>query len=270
MKLNILTSPKGTKVVTASGLHAALKLADYQYVRNITKWLGDVYAFDDDVRKPIELKDFARRVMKVSKLQDYYISLEMARLITLNTDSEVKQEYARWLLSLENKVRDTELLSKDQVMAVIELTKVMGLMSCQQSVEKSHQAKFGDSNKEFSARWWQYRAKLLGYSVAELREKMDEIGKNFRGKNLRKMLMQVDKYEIIRMAVIDLFIALGRSERFARNMGDLAKYLARELKVEIWDDRDASINFAANDINMDLVNKVRTLKPGYTHSVIAV
>lgn len=269
MELNILTSPKGTKVVTASGLHAALKLADYQYVRNITKWLSDVYAFNDDVRKPIEMKDFARRVMKVSKLQDYYISLEMARLITLHSDSEVKQEYARWLLSLEEKVRDTELLSKDQVMAVIELTKVMGLMSCQQSVEKSHQKKFGENN-EFSYRWWQYRAKLLGYSVEELRSKMDEIGKNFRGKNLRKMLMQVDKYEIIRMAVIDLFIALGRSERFAMNMGDLAKYLARELKVEIWDDRGTSINFATSDINMDLVNKVRTLKPGYTHSVIAV
>ena len=269
MKLNILTSPKGTKVVTASCLHAALQLPDYQYVRNITKWLSDIYAFHDDVRKPIELKDFARRVMKVSKLQDYYLSLEMARLVTLNTDSEVKQEYARYLLSLEESVRDTELLSKDQVMAVIELTKVMGLMSCQQSVEKSHLEKFGNK-QEYSARWWQYRAKLLGYSVAELREKMDEIGKNFRGKNLRKMLMQLDKYEIIRMAVIDLFIALGRSERFARNMGDLAKYLARELKVEIWDDRNASINFAANDINMDLVNKVRTLKPGYTNSVIAV
>ena len=74
MKLNILTSPKGTKVVTASGLHAALELADHQYVRNITKWLSDVYAFDDDVRKPIEMKDFARRVMKVSKLQDYYMA----------------------------------------------------------------------------------------------------------------------------------------------------------------------------------------------------
>ena len=35
------------------------------------------------------------------------------------------------------------------------------------------------------------------------------------------MLMQVDKYEMIRTGVIDLFIAMGKTERYARNLGDL-------------------------------------------------
>ncbi len=269
MDIQILTSKKGTNVVTTSNLHHALQLPDYQYIRNITKWLSDVYAFRDDVRKPVELKDFARRPLKLSKLQDYYISLELARLITLNSDSDVKTKYARYLLSLEEKGRDAELMSKDQVMAVIELTKVMGLMSCQQTAEKIHLQQF-EENNEYNYRWWQYRAKLLGYSVSELREKMQQIGQNFQGKNLRMMLMQLDKYEIIRMAVIDLFVALGRSEAFARNMGDLAKFFARELKVEIWDDRNTSINFSTDDVNMDLVNNIRTLQPGRTQLPLAI
>ena len=75
------------------------------------------------------------------------------------------------------------------------------------------------------------------------------------------MLMNIDKYEIIRMAVIDLFIALGKPEKYAQNMGDLAKIFAREMKVEIWDDRKASINFnQSNNINMSLVNDVKSLK----------
>jgi phage anti-repressor protein len=261
MDLRIMTSKKGTNVVTTSNLHQALKLPEHQYVRNVNKWLSDFYAFRDDVRKPVELLDFARRELKLSKLQDFYISIEMARLITLNSDSEVKQKYARYLQSLDEKGRDAELMSKEQVMAVIELTKVMGLYSCQQNAEKIHLKQFEDNNG-YNFRWWQYRAKLLGYSVSELREKMSEIGNNFQGKNLRMMLLQLDKYEVIRIAVIDLFVALGRSEAFARNMGDLAKFLARELKVEIWDDRNTSIPFHTTDVNMELANKVRTMDAG--------
>ncbi|MFK7807150.1 MAG: hypothetical protein AB8F74_05035 [Saprospiraceae bacterium] len=269
MDLRILTSKKGTNVVTTSNLHQALKLPDHEYTRNITKWLSDFYAFREDVRKPVLLKDFAQRPMKLSKLQDFYISLEFARLITLNTDSEVKQKYARYLQAISEKGRDAELMSKDQVMAVIELTKVMGLMSCQKNAEKVHLKQFEES-KGYNYRWWQYRAKLLGYSVSELREKMSEIGSNFQGKNLRTMLLKVDKYEIIRIAVIDLFVALGRSEAFAKNMGDLAKFFARELKVEIWDDRNTSIPLNTSDINMDLVNKVRTLEPGRMNLPLAI
>jgi len=269
MDLRILTSKKGTNVVTTSNLHQALKLPDHEYTRNVSKWLSDYYAFRDDVRKAVEMKDFAQRHMKLSKLQDFYISLEFAQLITLNTDSEAKQKYARYLQSLQEKGRDAELMTKDQVMAVIELTKVMGLMSCQHSAEKGHLKQF-EENNGYNFRWWQYRAKLLGYSVSELREKMSEIGDNFKGKNLRMMLLELDKYEVIRMAVIDLFVALGRSEAFAKNMGDLAKFLARELKVEIWDDRNTSIPFNTGNVNMDLVNKVRTLEPGRTTLPLAI
>ncbi|MEL6865652.1 MAG: hypothetical protein AAFP19_14590 [Bacteroidota bacterium] len=259
MDLQVLVSKKGTQVVTATNLHKALKLPAHRYNSNIEKWLSDVYAFRDDIRKPSEFKDYALRQLQFAKQRDYYLSIELAKLITLNSDSEVKLKYAKHLMSLEAKEDSPETLSKDQVIAVLELTKVMGLISCQKSVEKEHQRFFEDA-KGSVYQWWQYRAKLLGYSVDELKSKMLEIGRNYKGKNIVQMLFQLDKYEIIRMAVIDLFIALGRSRNYATTLGDLAKVFASEMKIEIWDDRNASIDLMCNNIKPELVQEVKTLR----------
>lgn len=261
MELQVLVSKKGTQVITASNLHQALQLPDHKYNSNIERWLSDVYAFRDDVRKPSELRDYALRQMQYSKRKDYYLSVELAKLITLNSFSPLKQKYAKHLIALEGQPQGAGRLSKDQVMAVVELTKVMGLISCQKNVEREHH-KFFEGEQGSIAEWWEYRAQLLGYSVNELKEKMMEIGKNYKGKNLLKMLMQVDKYEIIRTAVIDLFIALGKSKDYASDMGDLAKMFAREMKVEIWDDRHSAIDFAKYNVNPSLVSEVKSMQKG--------
>jgi len=261
MELQILVSKKGTQVVTASNLHGALKLPAHKYNSNVEKWLTDVYGFKDDIRKPIAMKDYSIRKKELSKQKDYFISIELAKLITLNSSSGVKQKFAKWLMSLEEKVENAELLTKEQVLTVLELTKVMGLTSCQYSVEKQHLRQY-EENKGYAYNWWQYRAALLGYSVNELRGKMLEIGKSYKGKSLRHMLMKIDKYEVIRMAVVDLFVALGKSKAYAKNMGDLAKIFANEMKVEMWDDRKASINFAHNNVNVQLLNEVKAFQKG--------
>ena len=66
-----------------------------------------------------------------------YISVELAKLITLNSKSKVKQKYAKWLFSLEDQVENAELLTKEQVLAALELAKAMSLMSCQEACEKN-------------------------------------------------------------------------------------------------------------------------------------
>lgn len=260
MDLQILISKKGTKVVTTTNLHSALALPAHKYNSHVEKWLSDFYAFKDDIRQPESLVDYAERQLKHSRQKDYYISLELAVLITLNTDSTVKQKYAKWLLSeIKAEQVEEQVLTKEQILAVLELTKVMGLISCQQSVERRHQKHF-EKAFTYNRQWWQYRASLLGYSVGELKEKMAEIGKSYKNKNALKLLVHLDKYEIIRMAVIDLFIALGKPKKYAQDMGDLAKIFAREMRVEIWDDRKASINFNQSNINMSLVNDVKSLR----------
>ncbi|MEO1513594.1 MAG: hypothetical protein AAFV95_01235 [Bacteroidota bacterium] len=259
MDLPILISKKGTKVVTAVQLFRALVLPVHKYNSHLTKWLSDVYAFKDDIRYPIEMKDFAARPLKHSKQKDFYLSVELARLIVLNSSSEHKKECACYLMKVEDKPDPRVSLGKDEVTMVLELTKVMGLMSCQQSVAELHKQHFEDRNGS-PRKWWQYRAGLLGYSTEELKEKMLRIGKQYKGKNFVQMLMYIDQYEIIRMAIIDLFIALGRSRAHATSMGDLAKTFAVELKLSIWDDRDSSIDFMTYDVNHELVRELNNLR----------
>lgn len=263
MELQILVSKKGTRVVTATNLHQALRLPNHKYNSNIEKWLSDVYAFKDDVRKPIELKDFSIRERKHSKLKDYYISIELAKLITLNSNSGVKLRFAKWLMSLQEQVENAELLTKEQVLAVLELSKVMGLVSCQKSVEQQHLKQY-EAHNGSAYQWWQYRAQLLGYSAETLQQKMQEVGKNYKGKNLLQMLVNVDKYEVVRMSIIDLFIALGKSYSYAKNMGDLAKIFAREMKVEVWDDRGSDINFGTSHLNQELIAEVKNFQYGHS------
>lgn len=260
MKLQVLTSKKGTKVVTASNLHAVLQLPNHHFAINVKKWLEDVYEFRDGIRKPEKLRDFARRKIKENPIMDdFYISVELAKLITLNSRSKVKQKYAKWLFSIEDKVENAELLTYDQVVAVIELTKTLGLVSCQEACEQQHLKIYEDRNGGNASNWWSYRASILGYSIDRLKQKVQKAGISPKGKSTRKLLMKSDKYEMIRTGVIDLFMALGKNDRFARNLGDLAKLFAKELNVEIFDDRGAVPAFAPK-VNPDVVKQVKHLE----------
>jgi phage anti-repressor protein len=259
MELQILVSKKGTKVVAASNLYQVLELPKAQYVKNLKKWLTNVYEFRDGIRKPIILQDYSKRKMPANILfDDYYISVELAKKITLMSSSKKKHKYAKHLLSLEDKVENAELLSKDQVMAVLELSKVMGVMSCQTASEEAHLRTYELRNGGSSANWWNFRSQLYGYSGDTLRRKVESKGKSAKGKTIRQMLAQADdKYEMVRTGVVDLFMSLGKSERYARNLGDLAKEFAKELKVEIYDDRKSGGMFAPK-VNPEMMNAVKT------------
>lgn len=102
MKLEILESKKGTKVVVASNLHAALKLPVRQYGALVRKWLRDVYEFPDGIRRPQIYRDFAKRPRPGEPLEDFYLTLELAKLIALRTNSKDKLKYARLLDTCAN------------------------------------------------------------------------------------------------------------------------------------------------------------------------
>ncbi|MEO1259573.1 MAG: hypothetical protein AAFZ15_12280 [Bacteroidota bacterium] len=266
MDLQILVSKKGTKVVKASNLYLVLGLPNKQYAANMRRWLHDVYEFRDGIRKPQSMKDFALRSKQSADdreklVDDYYLSLEFAKLVTLNTKSKSKQKYATFLLNLEEKEEQTDLLNIDQVMAVLELAKVMGLVSCQAAAEQKHLETYETRNNGSAANWWTFRSNVMGYSSEKLKEKMRRIGKNATGKSQRQMLMQVDKYEMVRTAVIDLFMAMGKSEKYAQNLGKLAKVFAKELNVEIFDDRGTQLPFKPH-LNNELATEVKQLKKG--------
>jgi phage anti-repressor protein len=98
MELVILESKKGTKVVSATNLYQVLQLPTAQYTAKVRRWMRDLYEFSDGgIRKPQVMRDYARRPRPGEPLEDYYITLELAKLISLRTTSKVKLKYARFL-----------------------------------------------------------------------------------------------------------------------------------------------------------------------------
>jgi len=102
MELEVLESKKGTKVVTASSFHAALKLPVRQYGAQVRRWMRDVYEFNDGIRRPQLYRDYAKRPRPGEPLEDFYLTLEMAKLIALRTNSKHKMKYARLLEVVEH------------------------------------------------------------------------------------------------------------------------------------------------------------------------
>lgn len=235
MELNILTSQKGTKVVTATNLHLALGLNNSHYNLNFKKWLQDVYEFQDSIRKPIPLRDFAKRKVKDNTiLSDYYLSLELAKLITLKTNSKSKLKFALQLQRAASKNRNDNLLTNEDITEAIDLIALLVKPVYQELCEQQHFKKYTMRNGGSSANWWKYRAQVLGYSSDSLQKKAVALGKKIEGKSQRQILNQIDRYEGVRMATMDLLMAMDKTERYARKMGDLTKSVAQRMN---WLDR---------------------------------
>lgn len=260
MELQVLTSKKGTKVVTASNLHAVLQLADHHYSMNVRKWLDDIYEFHDGIRKPSNLRDFAKRQVKNNPVfKDYYLSVELAKLVTLGTRSKVKFKYARYLLAFEQEEERIDQLSKEQVETVLDLTKAMSMVTCQEASEKRHLALYEQRNGGSAANWWKYRASILGYSAEKLKRELEKIGEEIKGKTQRQMLLQMDHHELIRTGIIDLFLGMGKSAEYARTMGDLAKRFAMEMQIEVVDDKKGG-NLFGPTAKPEIVHQLRNVQ----------
>lgn len=246
MELQILVSKKGTKVVTATNLHQALELPNQHYLTNVKLWLNDWYEFREGIRKPVRLQDYGpRRVKDNPILDDYYLSVEFAKMIALRAKSKSKLKVAKQLLALSGDSPEQDQLSTQQLLHLVELTKAMSIVSCQEASEREHLRTYKERNQGQAINWWIHRAEILGYSAEELRDKLRRRGQSPKGKNQRELIASVDQLELIRAGIIDLFMALGKTSAYARRMGDLSKMLATELRIEIFDDRHGQSLFNA-------------------------
>ncbi len=252
MELEILISKKGTRVIKATNLHTVLQLPAHHYGPNARKWLNDIYQFQDGIRKPEHLRDYAPRKLKEAPgLKDYYLSVELAKLITLNSNSKVKSKYARQLLELEEKVSRAELLDQDQVVNLLELTRAMSRTSFQKQSMQQHLEVYEQRNQGSATNWWKYRSDVLGYNLQNLQLKAQQKGIVARGRSQHSLLLVLDKYELIRTGIIDWYMAQGKSEEYAQNMGKLARQLAESMRLDIYDDRKGN-NIFAPEVNAGL------------------
>lgn len=118
MELEVLVSKQGTKVVAASNLYHVLQLPSKNYGVQLRKWMKDLYEFRDGIRRPQPLRDYAKRPRPGEPVEDFYLTLELAKLIALRTNSKYKLKYARLLDVVEqngqmNLFQQAPAISKD-------------------------------------------------------------------------------------------------------------------------------------------------------------
>ncbi len=256
MDLAIYISKKGTKVVLATDLHQALQLPDHHYATNTKKWLNDLYEFDNGIRKPLRMQEFAPRKTEDEVIwQDYYLSVDLAKQIVLRCKSKFKQKYALQLAeqSEEGLIHG---LSAEQFKHLVEVTRAMTLVSCQEEFERRHLRTYKERNDNSAANWWKYRATVMGYTTDELREKLRRRGVTNLGGSQRQLLAQIDPLELIRAGVVDLFMAIGKSQQYACRMGELAKSLAQTMELQVIDD-DRKVDLFTEAVDPNLVHQLK-------------
>ena len=231
--------------------------------REIYSFIGVKSRFNDWIRNSLEYVDAKEGIdfyLNLSKSTggrpsiDYEINIDCAKEICLVQPNPKSKELRRWLISLGNKIDTGLLFSPEQINFLLDLTPVMGLFSVQDKVRDSH---FKTHNNKFD--WWEYRAKCLGYGTQQLKIEVEKL--NHKYVSQRQALMHIDKYELIKVGIIDLFIALGKSVEYATNVADLCKDMAIKMKVNLWDDSEKknSIPFDLN-VNKQLAQTIKNDK----------
>lgn len=236
LELQIFISKKGTRVVRATELYKALNLPPAKYATHIHKWLKDIYEFQDGLRKPENMRDFARRKTAEPLVEDYYLTLELAKHIALRSESSNKLKCARYLKSLIHLEGSDRHAALRELKALINLTSAMSKVSNQLSCERKHADLYRKRNNGSLRDWWAYRERLLGIHKEKWAGQVTASGRAAGGRSLRALLLAREPSELIRIGVFDWFMAQGKSPQYALNMAAIAKQIAQILQLEVEDD----------------------------------
>lgn len=235
-------SKKGTPYVWASELRQKLNISE-----SLITWFPRMikYGFKEN-------EDYYKMSVRIENgtIQiEWAVRIEMAKHIAMIQQTTRGKAIREYLLNLDNKVQEGQLLNHEQISVLFDLCNVLGFFSVQKYLESEHHKIFDNKNEG----WWKYRARILGQSTTDLKEMMKALGKKY--KSQRQSLLHIDKYELIKRAIFDLFKAKGKSDAFAVNIGVFTKQIAKEIEPEIYDDRNMSIDFKT-DKQKEIIRKI--------------
>ena len=232
--MNIYYTQKGTAYVWASELREELGIKT-----QLRTWFPRMieYGFTENEDYYQTTKNVRLVQGGFNEVKDWAVNIEMAKHVAMIQRTEKGKALRKYLISLDTKVQEGDLLNRQQLSVLFDLCRVFGLFSVQKYLENEHYEVFDNKTEN----WWSYRARVLGYSTSGLKASMKAIGKKY--KSQRQALMHLDKYELIRMATIDLFKAMGKTDEYAKNVGEFTKEIAKEMKPDIYDDRMMAIDF---------------------------
>ena len=159
------------------------------------------------------------------EFQDFWIPIDMAKEICMT--SKNGKELRKYLLSLSDKKDSGELLSQSEVLHLIDLVKCCFVEEFRKLAKEKHLGLYLPKYKtrESHIKANEIRNEICQIDFEQIKKRLSLISaKAPRSKEAG--LIQVDKYELIKIAIIDCMLAFGKSETVAKNFGKFAKELA--------------------------------------------
>jgi phage anti-repressor protein len=215
-KIMIDVNEKG--LVSARGVHKILDIKE-----RFSAWIENAFDFFENEYK-VTPYVFLHPQNK-QEMQDYYLPLEMAKEICMT--SKNGKELRKYLLSLDNKKQGGLLLSHAEILGLQELVIACLFEEYRKLAKEKHLTTHLPRNAE-GKDWGVAQLKrnsICGIDKYELEQRLKKV--NVKYANVEKALMQIDKLELIRIAVIDTMLHFGKTIEYARNVGDLAKEISK-------------------------------------------
>lgn len=212
---------------SSKDLHQVLKLNPAHYTRDVKKWLTSTYPFQGkkELTKPVANYDYRllaeqshsplmmsvdnqtfNRLTKESKFSgEFMIRLELVKLVTLYGKSKVRDQFVRWLLSLDEMVESHELISPDLLFGLLELAKLCTYIDRQLQYYNDHKKTWQElieDNRFHEFDVW--RNKVLDIPNANtIKTKYREMVRIGNLVSKREQESSIDPYKSIRNAIFD-------------------------------------------------------------------
>lgn len=156
------------RYVLSTDLHKAIGLSQHNYARDINKWITTEYLFPGkrEFTYPVENFDYFTQsqlidsqhsspmrsvenqgsTYRANYAKEYYIRLEFAKLIALDSQGRFKKQFVQYLLTLESRLDSFEVLPRDMILGLLEIAKLCTYVENQISYYKAHKEHFNDSS----------------------------------------------------------------------------------------------------------------------------
>lgn len=237
MKLNIYESQLGQSV-SCTELYEYFELHKNLYSRFVQKEI---------IRNPYasEGKDYLTKLLSENRRgrfrQDYHLNIDFAMKLCMVSKSEKGEEVRDYLLSLMKKVDNRQLITAKQAAFAYVLINTFQYEEFQIEAEGMHKKRFmltskakGNLHKLFA----DHRNDLLDISNDRLKATMIEQCKAgaiplAKAKNIRRRIFMLDRYKLIRDAVVDLLVSKGEDAIDALNFAETVKEMAEHANIEI-------------------------------------
>jgi phage anti-repressor protein len=233
-------------VISTIELHQVLNLNTVNYDKNIKNWKTELYGFRDDIREPKIGIDYSVSNDSTYNMEVLDLTIEFAKLITLNSKSILKRKYAQCLLELERKKNNLELLTMEQVIFINKLIQFFSFITNQQDVLGNHSKKYVKNRLEKGRRVDELYSFFHGWRNSKLDISQDEIEDNLKEfciKNQKSIsimkrtkfekIFVMDNYETLRHAVWD-FMHLNNKQEMAHKVAEITYKIASETQVPIF------------------------------------